>query len=1147
MPTNHLFRLCVIAIVMFAGIWAIFPSIVLEPLRILDPRVPLAEKHNLRPGIDMAGGTSLLYEIKPPEGGYTEGLSTQVMDALKKRVDPDGVKNLVWRPQGNTRLEIQMPLTGQSGKASASREKFADAQSALLATNVRAGTALDAVQRLSGDARESRLNRLAGDSPARKEIFAGLVTAWDAREAARKRNDASAQARAEIEFETLKARIEGTNVNVPLLEQTLNAIEQATLRLERKAKDARPVDPEAIALVERLKVGAGGFPSQAAAFEGFVAAHREYFRLKDQLDDAAGLKRLLQGSGVLRFHILVAPDDTRVPEFVARLEQGQGSVGRSGDTARWAVVDKPENFKAEHYAQSGVVADFGGQRWVLLDTRPEKSLTSLTGDRWALKSASPQRDPQSGEVHVAFQMDPTGGRYMGRLTGSNIGKPMAIVLDDKVISAPNVQSQINDSGQITGRYTAKEISYLVSTLNAGSLPAQLADEPLSERTVGPQLGEENLRAGFMSCFVGLGVVAVFLICYYYLSGVVAYVAVILNLLLTVGLLAMLNATFTLPGVAALVLSLGTAVDANVLIFERLREEQQRGFPIKIALRNAYDRAFSAIFDSNVVTACTSLVLYILGSEEVKGFGLTLLLGIATSMFTSLYVTKTIFGILVDKFGVRRLGSVPLTFPWWDRFLKPSIDWMKWVWAFGLASALALVMGLGLFGWYIKQGEMFDIEFSAGTAVTIELRQPLSNGQVRDLIDKAKTRTVTVSASGGGPERKLLVDNALPSPSVVSVGTDNLVYELVTPNIEVAAVRAAVLETFGEVLKINIPSTFTGVNQPLAQVLNRTVLQVDAAPPAGRYVPENWGEYRGGVVVYLDALQPPKSPREIEGLIKTQRLQPGSLTRSLPPVVVISPTGPNEPTSEAIVLAVDPGISADEDLEKWQQAVAGPVWKLVNEAVASPPSLAKVSNFDASVAGETTNAALIALIVALVVIMAYVWVRFGTLTYGFATTVALLHDTLFILAVLGVSHLLANTAVGNFLLLESFRVNLTIVAGILTIMGYSMVDTIVVFDRIRELRGQRGGVLTRTVINDAINQTLSRTLLTAGTTMATLFVMYVFGGAGIHGFTFVLLVGIVVGTYSSIAIAAPLLMVGMKKSDRASGDSARPGERKLAKV
>jgi SecD/SecF fusion protein len=1147
MPTNHLGRVLVTLFVLFVALAAIFPDALGNPRDFFNFSTPLSSKTNLKPGIDIAGGTSLLYEIKAPESGLTPDLSTRVMDALKKRVDPDGVRNLVWRPQGANRLEIQMPLTGKSGEASGAREAFGKAQRDLEATNVRLGTVMDAVERLSGDERAKRLSDLAMGSAIRQKLFADLAQARDDRARAQEQKNAGAQGVAEAKLEDLQPRIEPTNVNVTELEQTLNSIEEA------KAKKAADPDqpgpsPDAIALVDRAKDSGKEFPRRAAAVEEYIRAHGEYYKVKNKLEAAADLKRLLQGSGVLEYHILVEPGDPRAADMVSRLDQGLGTSPRAGDTCRWGMVDKPEQFHAD-----GIIKRYGGRTWVLLDTRPERSLTQTTGNRWALTNAQVGTNPQSGEMEVLFSLDAQGGVYMSRLTGLNLKKPMAIVLDDKVISAPTIQSQIGASGQISGRYTKAEINYLVSTLNAGSLPAQLAEEPISERTIGPNLGADNLRSGLLSCAFGLIVVGTFLICYYYLSGIVAFIAVLMNLVLIIGALAALNATFTLPGIAALVLTLGTAVDANVLIFERLREEQLRGFPIRTALKHAYERAFSAIFDSNVVTAIVSLVLYILGSEEVKGFGLTLLIGIAASLFTALFVTKTIFAILIDRFKIKRLSSIPMSLPWWDNALKPKFDWMGRVWVLFGASLSVMALGLVLFAHYIHKGEMFDIEFSSGTSVTLDFKQPVPIDTVRDMLAKADQNEIIVAGSTAARnesttqpdavpsgDRRVKIGQAIPSPSVVAVGANNMSYEIVTPNVDVPAVRAALFDVYKDVLKINVPSTFARVGAPIDQVLDSTVYAVGAKAPTlpngtARFVPPNFGEYRGGVLIYLDNISPPLTPQQIETQITEQRLQPGATAgqnRTLPPISVYAPGGTaNEPTSQAVLIAVDPKILADEDAEKWKSDIAEPMWKLVNEAINKPPSLAKVTNFDAQVAGQTQQSALVALTLALIVIMGYVWLRFGSLKYGAANTVALLHDTFFILGALGLAHGLNEYGphIGKALLIEPFRLNLTVVAGILTIMGYSMVDTIVVFDRIREIRGQRG-TLTKQVINDAINQTLSRTLLTAGTTIATLFVMYAFGGPGIHGFTYVLLVGILVGTYSSIAIAAPLLLLGLTKSD-----------------
>lgn len=1122
MPTNHLGRVIAIVLILFGAIWCVFPGLVPHPLQTLSPKVPLSEKLNLKPGIDLVGGTSLLYEIKPPPGGATPpDLAERVMDALKKRIDPDGVRNLVWRPQGSNKLEIQMPHVSTSENAQAVRKELSEAQSALETTNISPLAVVDAAQRLKGEARASRLNALAMDSETRRSAFAAIAEAADKIEAARAKQDAAAQAAAEAAFDVARAKIQPTNVDVQQLKEHLTTIEQAKAKQAENPKAPAPA-ADVLAIVQGYRDATRDFPSQQAALGRYIDAYQKFYVVKDQIDDAASLKRELQGSGVLEFHITVDAADPRVSEMAQRIESGQGTAERGGDTCRWYKIDKPEQFK-NMGSKAYVVREYAGKLWMLLDNRPEKCMTQHTGGGWALTDAHPQQDPQSGNTVVAFRLDARGGIYMGKLTGNNVNRPMAILLDDKVISAPNINSQINDQGVIQGQYTPEELKYLVNTLNAGSLPATLADEPISERSIGSSVGSDNLKSGFHACGFGLLVVGAFLLFYYRLSGLVALVAVLMNLVLILGAMAAINATFTLPGIAALILTLGTAVDANVLIFERLREEQHRGFPLKTAMAHAYDRAWSAIVDSNTVTAIVSLVLYLLGSEEVKGFGLTLLIGIAASLFTSLFVTKTIFAILIEKFGIKHLSSLPEKIPALERALRPHFDWMGKIRILGAVSVVVLLVGLGLFAHYTNEGQMMDIEFASGTSVTIDLKEPAQIHDVRKTIEEAGSQVVAI-----GADKREKIEEALPAPQVVPVGGDGKSYEIVTPSTDVPAVRSAILEAFGEKLDIRRPSTFDKVGTPFESADGSVLFVVGNAPPASRFVPERWGEFRGGVAIYLNNISPQMTPKQIQEAINAERLMPGSNAGAIPQPVVISPTGGDKPTGEAVVLAVNPQISGDEDREKWRAEIAEPLWKLVGDALNQPPKLAKVSNFNAQVAGGFKLDAAMAIGISIAIIMFYVWLRFGKMSYGWANTMALFHDTLFIIAALGFAHLLFNLAPGlaKGLLIEQFRINLTVVAGILTIMGYSMVDTIVVFDRIRELRGPRGVALTKQTINDAINQTLSRTLLTAGTTVATLFVMYMFGGAGIHGFTYVLLIGILVGTYSSVVIAAPMLLIGM---------------------
>ncbi|MEA2735473.1 MAG: SecD/SecF fusion protein [Humisphaera sp.] len=1104
MPTSYTSRILIIAAVIFVGIWSIFPGMLK-----LKPEMSGRFRPDLKPGIDMVGGTSLLYEIKSESGGPSSGrLAEEVMSALKKRVDPDGQRNLIWRPQGNERLEIQMPLTANSGESKKKRQEFAEAQRQLEQTNVRSSAVLNAVEQMTGDARRNRLSQLAAGSAQREKLFGALASVWDQLQQARKEQNATAQADKEIEYNDLRAQIESTNVGAASLESTL-------------------ASPAGAKRLGELKQQFADFPARLEALERFAKAHAEYQAVKGSLDDAGELKRLLQGSGVLEFHIIVEYEQhSPPPDVKAMIDRllERGPVVQAADTMRWYQLDRPEEMR------DVAVTDRNGQAWVLAYTDPAHSMANRAGQpHWELARATAESDPSSGERVVSFEFDAQGADYFGDLTQTNLTRRLGIVLDDRMISAPVINSRISARGQITGNrneggFSAKEQGYLVSMLRAGSLPARLTDEPIREQTVGPQIGADNLKAGLIACGFGLFVVAVFLIGYYYLAGVVAFIAVLLNMVIILGAMAAMNATFTLPGVAGIVLTIGMAVDANVLIFERLREEQQRGLSLRMALRNAYDRAWSAILDGNVTTGITAGALYVFGSEEVKGFGLTLLIGIGASLFTALYVTKTIFGLLIDYGGVTKLGSLPLTFPKWDKMLRPNIDWMgkaKYFYAF---SAIFILIGLTLFGIKLKQGQMMDIEFASGTGVQFELKQPLKIEEVRHILNAESARN----------------PDGLPSPSIYSVENSETTYEVVTPTADAVKVREAILTSLGDRLKLELPSQFKGSDQPFAQLLNNQIVPIKKPDQqiAG-FTPSQLTSHLEGVAIVLENLTPPLKPSEVKTRVERVRLQPvpGGSIQPYRDTDVVNADGNDEPSKTLVVLVSDPRFPHKDDEAKWAQELAEPIWRLVSEGVGGAPSLQKLVNFDAQVASETQREASLAMILSIGGIMAYHWLRFGNLKYGTATVVALAHDVLFTLAAIGFAHYIAPTFIGRALLIEPFRINLTMVAALLTIMGYSMNDTVVIFDRIRENRGKFGAV-SRRVINDSVNQTLSRTLLTGGTTILTIFVMYVWGGPGIHGFTYALLLGILVGTYSSIAIASPILLFGDKGTDEGPREEKR---------
>ncbi len=1108
-------RVIFILAVLLGALFCICP----QPQKLFR-NLPWSDRLNLKPGIDMVGGTSLLYEIKQPIGyrpppGRT--LAEDVMESLKKRVDPNGLRNLIWRPQGENRLEIQIPASKRSEEASKARDAYANARRALEQTNVRSGEVVAAVEELKGDAQTQRLKQLAADDPKRLQLFAELTNAWHMIQSAHARQDAAAEAAATAGYEKLKDQIEQTNVEVPALEEIL---------------DDEPAPRTA--KLDELKKDAADYPARVAAINLFVTAYDQYSKVKGSIDDAAALKQMLRGSGVLEFHI-VATADSGFPisqrEVLVQRLHDKGPRVEAGDQVQWFQVDHPDAGK--NYEQ------WNGKPYDLAWITPDKSMTNGPGiDHWSLQEATRTQDPSRGAA-VRFVFDAVGGKYFGDLTGNNKNHELAAILDGKIISEANIESRIGQEGILTGGgeggFDDAELAYLISTLNAGSLPAQLEDEPISERTVGPQLGEDNLKAGLLACGFGLAIVAVFLISYYYVAGVVATFAVFMNVALILGILAAFNATFTLPGIAGIVLTIGAAVDANVLIFERLREEQHRGLSLRMAMRNAYAQAASAIIDSNATTVITSIILIWLGSEEVKGFGLTLLIGLVSSLFTALFVTRTIFNVMIDRFNVRNLSSLPLTFPKWDRLLKPDIDWMKFVPFFVTLSAVLIVSGLTAFVVEASHHELLDIDFSSGTQVQFELKD-------QDAMNIAQLRALFTSAHE---------DAALPSVSIQSVNNDNKTYEIITPNQHPSDVREAVLRVVGSRIKTDLPSKFDHVGEPLENLVGSTIVPIMKLPLViNGYTVDQAETYLGGAAIVLNNLNPPLKTGEIRDRIDRQRLQSQAEAETrYHDFTVVAPAGPDTPASTAIVLTADPTLPYDKDEAKWREDLVQPMWNLLNESLNKQAQLQKVNNFDAQVAADTQEAALMSLVLSSLVIMGYIWFRFGNLKYGTATVLAMIHDTALVVGAIGLSHWLVEFAPGlaKVLLVEPFRVNLTIVAAVLTIMSYSMIDTIVVFDRIRENRGKFGH-LSRKIINDSINQTLSRTLLTCGTTIVTVAGMYVVGGPGIHGFTFVLLVGILVGTYSSIAIAAPILLVGSgrgrggksSESGRAASTGSGPG-------
>ena len=1097
MEKKYAGRFTLIFVILFVSIFGI-PFVgpgITSIERLLNPEIPWNQKLNLKPGIDIRGGTSLVYEIHVPEGEDSRNLSTRMAQALRKRVDPDGVRNLVWKPLGDTRLEIQMPLSAGSGESRQARLAFAQAQEELERTNVSSASVRAALELSDPATRQARLEALAMNSEKRKALFQRYGELLEKLKAAEASGDFRSLVDTRDEIATVEAAIEATNVSAAQLAADLEllagALERARGPRREEVRQQREARIQAVRQVD-------DFPARQAAIDNFLRRHEAYLKVKGTVDDAEGLKRLLRGSGVLEFYITVT-DPALIEPMVQRLNtQGPGAL--PGDQMRWFEVERPEEMTGHR------LYPYAEKMWLLLWTTPDKSLVHRAGIRpWGLQRAYRDYDSRTGEYVVAFRFDPQGAALFGELSGNNIGEHLAIVLDGRVISAPVLRSRIEGQGQISGRFSDRDIDYLVRTLNAGSLPARLDDEPIMERTVSPTLGEDNLRRGLYSAYLGVTVVALFMIAYYYYTGLVATVAVVMNLIINIGVLAMFNATFTLPGIAALALTVGMSVDANVLIYERLREEQLRGLSLRMAIRNAYDRAFSAIVDSNVTTIATSLILYWFGSEEIRGFGLTLTIGIMASMFTALFVTRTIFEFGLDRLGLRRLRSFPLSVPRWDRMMNPKIDWIGKAWIFCIFSGILIVAGL--VAYFSRGRDMYDIEFVSGTSVQVTMKEPTPIQLVRQLLGREPYSSM------------------LPAVQVVAVGSEGREYQIDTSNERTQEVRTAVIEALDGLLQVEWRAEFAHFDKPLTDpAVDGIVVQPikSASFAVDGYMPPEAANYIGGVAIVLRDLTPAISPDQIKQRLDWARDEQGLPYRN---TNVSAPGGNQNVTRFAVVMVSDPRYSFLRDQTAWHDQLALPTWELVRHAVSRQPPLGRVTSFGAQVAMDTLISAVTAVLIAAAAITVYIWTRFGNFKYGSATIVALVHDVLATVGMIGLTQYLGQIDFfRNWLLIEPLRMNLTLVAAVLTVMGYSVNDTIVVFDRIRENRGRLGHV-NRAVINDSITQTLSRTLLTGLTTLSTLFVMYVFGGPGIHGFTFAMLFGILVGTYSSIAIASPILLLG----------------------
>jgi SecD/SecF fusion protein len=775
------------------------------------------------------------------------------------------------------------------------------------------------------------------------------------------------------------------------------------------------------------------------------------------------IKRIVSSAGVLEFRITANAADPRHKQLIELASRAPGATVSEGGrpVGRWVQLDTSKMDPAED--RGLVTRTTGDGRVEVLVVRDR---FDVTGGYLARALASYDQNLQPC---VNFSFNSAGATLFGTLTGQNLPDPanrltsrLGIVLDDILLSAPTIRSTISGDGQITGSFKQADVDFLVGVLNAGSLPAALYSEPISEQKISPQLGADTIRSGARAMLLATIVVLAFMLAYYRFSGFVADLAVLLNIVLVVALMISIKAAFTLAGLAGLVLSVGMAVDANVLIYERMREEVDRGASIRMAIRNGFARAFSTIVDSNLTTLITGVVLFAIGTDQLKGFAVTLILGLTLNLFTAVFCSRVIFDLAERNRWITKLSMARF-------FGQPDFEFVRWIGPAVIWSLAFILLGLAAAA---KRGQgLFDIDFTGGTSVQVAFRpdKGLEIGAVREAL--VALPNVAVSAVTAAP------------------GEENLRYKIDTSLREAEAVEKTLQQVFPDRL-----ATYQMGFRDIASTASAG--KDDAADPAQSLstgavldFPEKITEpaLRDTLAAAMAAEGFADAPFELAAEGKTSRSKPYRTW----------------------------GLSTSLDPEATTR-----VLERVAKTLRETPVYLSANTIGGKVAGNTKVTALYALLASLVMIVLYVWVRFQNVAFGLAAVIALIHDVLVAVGCLALS-----TFVAPFLgwaLIDDFKISLDVVAALLTIVGFSINDTIVIFDRLRELRG-KSQFVTAAMVDKAVNQTLSRTILTSGTALLATLILFIFGGQGIHAFAFTMLVGIVAGSYSTIFIASPIVL------------------------
>jgi SecD/SecF fusion protein len=1222
MNKNLVWKIVLIVVLVVVAGWTLYPP-----------------TKTLKPGIDLAGGTSLIYEIdthglSEPE---TEKLAERMIIVLRRRIDPANIQNLVWRPQGNTRFEIQMPLS--SVEARQKRQNYETALDELLAENISRALIMRSLKKPAED-RAKDFEKFAKNSPDRLTILNELAKIYDEyKELQTKRDTLYAELqtqentilKASIDLEQVKLRIGdwlklngkpltekltqflGSESNLEMLtkyvetyaqwskvveqltdpetgkniqyKNALKTIDKLNLTTDQidSCLETPPKSPSRKEAIEKLKTD---FPDRGDKIVNLAKAFDEYRPFRGRLDDPKDLQRMLKGTGVLEFRILPTSGHPEVnademATYVEALKE-KGPKYASDNKYAWCEIEDIKEWKRNDV----FLTPFGNKFYVLASNKENETLLHGADQKaWKLEGARPSQD-EMGRRAIGFTLDDKGGRMFSNVTGKNLDRPLCILLDGTAISAPTIQSRIRKDGIITGTFTQTQQNDMINKLNAGSLPARLVEQPISVRTIGPSIGADNRDKGIRSGLIGLMGVMLCMAIYYMLGGAIADTALLMNLLFTLAIMALLRATFTLPGIAGAILTIGMTVDANVLIFERIREEQQRGASLRVAIKNGYEKAFSAIFDSNITTIISAAILYWVGSEDIKGFAIVLMLGLASSLFTALFITRAIFELLLNKRIIKdHLVMLHL-------IRKPNINWMGLRPVFFTLSAVLTIGGVIIFLTRDNtKNNKYDIEFTGGTSIQINLKDNvnLDRQTVEDRIHKAGTErgsrglaTAAVYSIGtSGKEYEITTTETNKTKATVAFSQSGQTVELVTSAIKKAmeqkggqlnnlvitpqaetgsefTITTSQLNTFlvGDILRTAFPDA--NVSQPqVDEVVNNAVMtafanelkiQQNLSPKLAsqekitEQLVESYPEladFLGGIRITCE-IERPATAEEIGQRINDLRFKPDMRNLYWYSYKILNPDlttlEPNQLVKSFVYISVHPEAAFRQLTEdEWTRFVENESTKVLT-ATQLETSLPRVTQIDPSVGQMAKTRALVAIVLSLIAMLIYIWVRFADFRFGFGAVITLFHDTCVTVGMVSACTYIAATTIGQKLLIGDFKIDLAMIAAFLTLLGYSINDTIVVYDRIRENR-RKGIVLTPQIINNSINETLSRTLLTGTTTLLVLLVMYIFGGKGLRGFNFAMLFGIVEGTYSSIAISAPVLLLRLKSKEE-KGKSAR---------